>query len=199
MWRDPFLNFCFVVLLMMMFALQHSPGLFGSNRHGGGVADIDLPDSYPETFDAGLTGRSRAPVMFRRTATFFDNLWDRTVVVEEWWMDYTAWQWQRFDASSPAESDLVEARFHVATAEVFTDLMTKNARAIKELARAETSLNAARTSAGAKFALRLSTIRKEIAATETREENQEALSTAPFETIKADLDDLIAMLRSQPT
>jgi hypothetical protein len=40
-----------------------------------------------------------------------------------------------FRASSPAENDLIEARFHVANAEVFTEAMSENARAIKELAR----------------------------------------------------------------
>ena len=57
-------------------------------------------------------------------------------VFNEWLMEYNTSQWELFRALSPAETDLIEARFHVANAEVFTDGISENDRAIKELDRA---------------------------------------------------------------
>lgn len=196
MWRDPFLNFCFVILLMIMVTLRHTPGPFDLNKHGGTATAIDLHSGYPAWSGTELMSGLRDAEGFRRARALLDHLWKRAAAVEEWWMDYTAWQWERFNASSPAETDLLEARFHVATAEVFTDPMGKNGRAVRELERAETSINAAQSLAGPKLASELSSIREEIAAAERREQDQQALPTAPFETIKTDLDHLVAMLRS---
>ena len=199
MWRNPFLNSCFLMLLMCVLTLQYSVNVFDAARHGGAAAEIGLSHSTPVPFDAEFTSRLRGAAIFPRAAAFFDNLWERAEVVEEWWMDYTAWQWERLDASGPAETNLLEARFHVVTAEVLTQPTSKSARAIKELGRAETSLEAARRLAGSKLEPQLSSISDEIAAVELREQTEVALSSAPFETIKADLDHLITILRSSQT
>jgi hypothetical protein len=195
MWRDPFLNFCFVILLITVFAVQHSVTVFGPAVHARAVTDIDLPRSNPLWLGGNFFSRLPAPSPVRRAAAFLDHVWQRSMVFEEWWLDYTASQWELYNASSPAESDLLEARFHVANAEVFTDAMNENTRAMKELARAETSLDAARTIAGPNITRQLSTVSEEIATAELRERSKDALSTVPFEAIKADLDHVIAILR----
>ena len=107
----------------------------------------------------------------------------------------------RFDgkilrASSPAESDLLDARFHVANAEVFTEALSKSTRAIRELDRAEISLRAAETLVKPSLARQVKTIDDEITAAETHEQAEDTFSTMPFETIKVHLDHLIAMVRS---
>src|SRR5919108_2663236 len=199
MGRNPFLELCFVILLITVLAIQHSVAVFGPTTHGGAVTYRYPSGSYPLWFDSEFSTRLRAPENFSRAAAFFDDAWQRVMVFEEWWMDYTASQWELFNASSPAETDLLEARFHVANAEVFTDVMSENDRAMKELARAETSLHAARTIAGAHINPQLSTISEEIAAAEIHERTENSFSTIPFETIKADLDRLIEVLRFSKT
>ena len=200
MGRNPFLELCFVILLITVLAIQHSVAVFGPTTHGGAVTTHRYPSgSYRLWFDSEFSTRLRAPENFSRAAAFFDDAWQRVMVFEEWWMDYTALQWELFNASSPDETDLLEARFHVANAEVFTDVMSENDRAMKELARAETSLHAARTIAGAHINPQLSTISEEIAAAEIHERTENSFSTIPFETIKADLDRLIEVLRFSKT
>jgi len=120
----------------------------------------------------------------------------RSMVLKEWTIEYNAFQWEIFRASSPAETDLLDARFHVANAEVLTEAMSKNARAIRELDRAETSLKAAETHVEPSLARQVKTIDDEITAAESREQTEDAFSMIPFETIKAHLDHLIAIVRS---
>ena len=199
MWRDPFLNLCFVILVITALAIQHSVVGFGPTMRGGGLTDRDLSSGHPLQLDGDFSPSLRAPVNFSRAAALLDDIWERAMVIEVWWMDYTASQWELFNASSPAEADLLETRFHVANAEVFTDAVNENDRAMKELARAEASLDAARGIANAKLAPRLSSIREEIATAESHKQAKEAFSTVPFETIKADFDHVIAILRLSKT
>lgn len=178
MWRYPFINLCFVVLVITLLAMQHSAGVFGTAARG----------EFPT--------RLRAPASFGRAAALLNEAWRHGIVFEEWWMEYNASQWDLFNASSPAETDLLEARFHLANAEVFTEAMSENGRASKELARAQESLEAAQAMVKADRNRRWTTVREEIAAAEITEQTEADFSTVPFETIKADLDRLIEIVRA---
>jgi hypothetical protein len=187
MWRYPFVNLCFVVVVVIVLALQHSAPLFGPKMHD------------PWMWDGEYLERLHTPATLDRAAAFLDDAWHRGMVFKEWLMEYNASQWEIFNASSPAETDLLEAKFHVANAEVFTDAMGENDRALKELVRAETSLQAAQTIVRASLATQLTTIRKEIAAAENSEQSADDSSTVPFEAIKTELDHLLGILRVSKT
>lgn len=187
MWRYPFVNLCFVVLVITVLALQHTAIRFGSTA------------GEPWTWDGEDLQRLHAPAALEQAASFLDDAWHRGMVFKEWLMEYNASQWEIFNASSPAETDILEAKFHVANAEVFTDAMGENDRALKELTRAETSIQAAQTIVRANLARQLTTIKKEIAAVESGERAADDSSTAPFETIKAELDHLLGVLRVSKT
>lgn len=184
MWKGPFVNFYFFVLLLSLVAIQHTNYLHGF---------------VPDDGDAGASGSDisrrlpNAPAL-RHAAEFIDQAWLRTVVFKEWWMEYNASRWEMLNASTPAESDLLEARFHVANAEVFTDAMNEQDRAMKELARAATSLEAAERLVTPHLAPQLTSVRKEIVAAESSNPAIE-----PFEAIKSDLDRLIERLRLSHT
>jgi hypothetical protein len=127
---------------------------------------------------------------------YLSDLWRRGMVLKEWTIEANAFQWELFRASSPAETDLLDARFHVANAEVFTEAMPGNVRAIRELDRAEASLKAAEIIVEPRLIGQMKTIDDEITTVETREQSEDAFSTMPFENIKAHLDHLIAIVRS---
>jgi hypothetical protein len=188
MWRYPFLNLCFVIVLITMIAIQHSTSVFGPTAHSAGASVSDSSDDES-------TRRSLVPATFSRAGAFAANIWHRGMILKEWSLEYQASLWEILNASSPVETDVLEARFHVANAEVFTE-MNENDRAIKELARAETSLQAAQTIIKASLFPELSTIREKIAAAETSEQSEDAFSTIPFETIKAELDHFRGSLRT---
>ena len=175
MWRYVLINLCFFALLIGMFAQQHSHPVFA-------------PFSEVAATDSGASRLS-----FGKAAHVVQDFWHRGIVVKEWLMEYNLAQWEILSPSGPAETDLLEARFHVANAEVFTAAMGENARAIKELARAETAVEAVQSLVQPKLIPRLAIIRDEILAAEAEEKSS---STAPFEAIKTDLDRLIAIVRS---
>jgi len=187
MWKGPLVNFYFLVLLMTLVALQHSNSLHGFAPAGGDDAENYLSGS-------AISRRLPNAPALRRAAEFIDQAWRRTVVFKEWWMEYNASRWEMLNAATPAESDLLEARFHVANAKVFTDAMNERDRAMKELVRAETSLEAAERLVTPHLAPQLTSVRKEIVAAERSNP-----ATEPFEAIKSDLDRLIERLRLSTT
>ena len=197
MWRDPFNNLCFVFLLITLLAIQHSVTVFAPAAHGSAIADIRQSQGFAFMLDGKFP--SSLPAKFSRVAVFLNDAWHRGLIFNEWLMEYNTSQWKIFSASSPAETDLIEAKFHVINAEVFTEALRENARAIKELARAETSLQAAQTIVRANLAAQLTTIREEIRDAEIDEQSEKAFSTVPFETITANLDHLIRILHLSKT
>ena len=197
MWRYPFLNLCFVILVITILALQHSVTVFGPTAHSRGVTASDQSPRYDFTLDGESPRSSSAPADFNRAAAFLNDAWQRGKVLNEWLMEYNTSQWELFRASSPVETDLIEARFHVANAQVFTEAMSENDRAIKELDRAATSLKDVQTLVKDNLAPQLTTLRAEITAAELNEETENGRSPVPvpFETIKANLDHLIEIVR----
>ena len=201
MWKYSFSNFCFVVLLITLLALQHSTAVFGPGAHGGALSDPLGFDSTSE--DYPLTGVF-ASREIGRAAAFLHDTWRHAMIFREWSMEYAASQWEISNASNPAETDLLEARFHVANAEVLSEAMSENDRALKELARAETSLDAVQTLVASTLDPRLKIIKDEITGAEITERAGPAFTSAPFETIKTNLDHLIESVRgaryeSRPT
>ena len=191
MWRYSFLNFCFVIAVIILVAIQHSGQAVAPAGHDE-TANGDRLGEYAS--DSDLSLHLDAAANLSRAATFVSDTWNRSMVIKQWWMEYNTSQWESSNAKSPAENDLLEARFHVANAEAFRAAMSENYRANRELARAEQSLQAAQTIVEAGLAPRLTTIREEITAAETKE--QDASSTAPFEMIKMNLDHLIERVRA---
>ena len=194
MWRYPFLNLAFFFLVIAFLSLQHSLPAFGPGGHRSAVIDSDS-----ETFETTSYAKFNdlpLPADFDRTVTYLYDLWHRGMILKEWTLEYNAFQWELFRASSPAESDLLDARFHIANAEVLTAAMPRNIRANKELDRAESSMRAAETVLGPSLASQVKTIDDEITTAETRDHTEAALAMLPFERIKAHLDHLIAVVRS---
>lgn len=186
MWRYAFLNLCFVLLVITLLSIQHSATVFGPGR--------DQWDRHAFTLH-GESPRSRVPAEFSRAAAFLNDTWRHGKIFNEWLMEYNASQWEIFRASSPAETDLLDARFHVGNAEVFTEAMSETDRAIKELDRAAISLQEVQTLVKPDLARQLTNISAKITAAEMNEQKGDTIPSAPFETIKADLDQLIRVVR----
>jgi hypothetical protein len=198
MWRNPFLNLSFIVLVITLLAVQRSVTQFGPDRHTG----WEVGDGWPgrDFISAGkVAGSLPAPPSVRRAAGLLDDIWHRGVIFNEWLMEYNTSRWDIFHASTPAEGDLIEARFRVANAEVFTEGLNKNDRAIQEFARAAKFLEEAQPLVKGSAARQLTAIRGEITAAELKEQTEKNFSTVPFETIKANLDHLIEIVRVSQT
>jgi len=196
MWRNPFVNLSFVVLVITLLAVQHSVAVFGPTGHAGMWS---AGDESPRLDFMPAPRSLPASPNISRAAAFLDEIWHRGVIFNEWLMEYNTSRWEIFRASSPAESDLIEARFRVANAEVFTEGLSENDRAIQELARAAKSLDEVQPLVKASLAGQLSAIREEITDAEIKEKTEKNFSTVPFETIKTNLDHLIEVVRVSQT
>jgi len=60
--------------------------------------------------------------------------WPWKGLFNEWLMEYNTSQWEILRANrAPQRRNLLEARFHIANAEVFMEAMSESDRSIKEL------------------------------------------------------------------
>ncbi|MGE5219921.1 MAG: hypothetical protein ACM3SP_23210 [Chloroflexota bacterium] len=193
--KDPFLNFCFLMLVLIFFTIQHSASPFAP-------AEQDRALSYSENSRRpwlALDGKAQIglymPANLSRAAELLDRTWRRVKIFDEWVIDYNTSRWEIFRASNPAETDLLRARFYVANAEVFTAAVSEKDRAVQELTRATKWLLAAQPLVKPELTHRLKTIQQEIVDAESNERAATTSSAVPFETIKANLDRLIELLR----
>jgi hypothetical protein len=178
MWRNVFVNLCFFALLIGVFAHQHAHIIFA-------------PPS-----EMAATESDSPAAGFAKAAHLVEDFWRRGVLVKEWLMEYKLSQWEILSTRGPAETDLLEARFHVANAELFTAALGESDRAVKELVRAETAVESVQSLVQGKLMPRVTAIRDEIVAMEAGEKSSPIDSAAPFEVIKTDLDHLITLVRS---
>jgi len=183
MWNQSFFNFCFLMLLLTVLTARQP--LIALSRTSDTELDADGP----------ISSTMLSPAQVTDAMSFVEKTWRRAMVMREWLLEYNSSQWEIFNAANPAVTDLLEARFHVSNAEVLAAAMSETERAVKELARAETSLEAVQPLVNRTLAPDLKSVESEIAAAE-RSEADPVFSNVPFETIKTNLDHLIQTLRS---
>ena len=176
------LNFCFFMLFITLLATHHPIAINGRLVQTSPWFDAD--DEFSNAVSP--------PAALSNAVAFMGDTWRRAMVMREWLLDYNMSEWEIFNAADSAENDLLQARFHVGNAEVLTDAMRETDRAVKELARAETALEAVQNLVKSSLSLQLKNVEGEIVAAE--QDND--LSRVPFEKIKANLDHLIQTLRS---
>ena len=193
MWRYAFVNFCFLLLALVFLSMQHSTAGLGLGSPRWSLSNTAEPSraEFDPNREAPIT--LHAPTRFGRAAEWLEQTWQRVKIFDEWLIEYNTSQWEILRASSPVETDLLQARYHVANAEVFTEAMREKSRAIKELDRAADSLQAAEPLVNRRLAPQLASIRRELAAAEST--GLASVSTPPLETIKVDLDRLLMTLR----
>ena len=192
--RYPLATFTFLMVLITFLAIRQSVGVFGS---GGHIAlDPEEEMDYKLSLNRAFLPPASVTKELGRAAELVDEAWRRAILFEKWQMDYTASQYDILRATTRAETDLIGARFHVANAEVFTDAMHQNERAIKELGRADLLLQDAQTTVEFFMTPALHSVRVEIEAAEANERTDAALSTVRFETIRHDIDLLIDTLHA---
>jgi hypothetical protein len=168
--RLPFFNLVFF-LIVTMLTIQHSISL---NRSGGNRLIND--------YDLNVIGQ-------------LDQLWQRSIMMQQWMLEYKTSSWQSMHAPSGAEADLIEARFHVANAEVFGAALGEKTKTKVELDRAENDLIAARPLVADPILPAVESIRQELEGAKTDLTSIRSESRDHYEKIKTDLDHLIKTLR----
>jgi len=119
------------------------------------------------------------------------------MIIKEWLLENEAASWGRIRATRGAETDLVEARFHVANAEVFGAATGEKQRAKVELDRADRYVQKALPIVGDGALLALEAIRKELTAAKMDLEMAGPQTETSDEHIKTDFDRVINSLHGK--
>jgi hypothetical protein len=193
----PLLNFFFVLVLITFLALRHSASVFAPAKtrfepvsndpyHGRFHAESD------PAWSRIRLGSGRGTALGH-----LSDLWQRSMIMKEWLLEYQTSYWGNIYAARGAESDLAEARFHVANAEVFGAAMGEKQRAKIELDRADRYLQKAVPLVADNTVPALEAIRNELTAAKTDLETVDPRIQTNDERIKADLDRAIASLHGK--
>jgi len=132
----------------------------------------------------------------RPALAYLKDLWERSILLRQWILEYETNYWETLRATSGAEAGLVEARFHVANAEVFDAALGERSRAKAEIGQAESYLLATRPLLTDRSLSRVESIRQELEAASMNVVSVSSESSEPYETIKTDLDRLIETVRA---
>ena len=186
MWNQSFFNFCFLMLLLTVLAARQPINLL--SRTSDSELDGDEPSSTATVRQAQVAD----------AMSFVETTWRRAMVMREWLLEFNSSQWEIFNTANPAETDLLDARFHVSNAEVLADAMSENDRAVTELTQAQNSLHAAQSLIDPRLDPQLKTLETEIIAAEKGRADV-VLSTVSFENMKTELDHLIQTVRRSET
>ena len=190
MWRIPIMNLCFILVLITIVALRHSAVVF-------------VPDkfSYESANNRGLFQKHRiVSSLGNQIQAALGNLSDmgqRSRIIKEWFLEYKNASWEILRAARGAESDLVQARFHIANAEALGAATGHKQRAKKELIRADGYLQHAVTDVASNLKPVVNAIRKEITDAKFGLEMDRPDTDINDEQIKNDLDSVIQLLRGK--
>jgi len=193
MWRLPIMNLCFVLILIAILALQHSASVFVPAETTHVAPNNDSRKSHADAVSRQtLTGGDGLRNAFR----YVSDLWQRSIILRQWTLENETGYWGTLRAASGVETELVEARFHVANAEVFDAALGERPRAKAEIGQAESYLMATRPLLTDRILPRVESIRQEL---EAASMNSVAIiyeNSERFERIKTDLDRLIETVRA---
>ncbi len=195
MWKLPFLNLCFVLLVITFVAVHHSVSVFGPTESRYVLVNYDPYQSRSHAaFGAAWKGAQLGDGLWS-SIEYLNDLWQRSIIMREWMLEYETTYGGKIRAASGAKADLEEARFHVANAEFLGVAMGEQQRAKVELDRAENYLVKARPLVEENVRPTLETIRKELAATKLGLGTMSSENSVRYERIKAELDHMIERLR----
>ena len=191
MWRIPIMNLCFVLVVVTTLALRHSNSVFSlaETAHRSTTSDaISEKGAVHNPLGEGL----------KTSLTHLRDLWHRAMILKLWFLESQTTSWERMRTAPGAESDFVEARFHVANAEVFGAAIGERQRAKIELDSADRYLQDAQTTVAGDLLPVVKAIRREI--TDAKIALDIGYPDAVFsgEQIKTDLDGLIQTLNGKP-
>ena len=113
MWRFPFLNLTFVILVLTIMTMpkwvpqrQFSEDDFTEFSQSNSQVQssyLRADSAYPTRVSKSLMGVAR----------HFVQVWQRTEMLAEWRIESESAQWEKARASTIVEKELIEARSHV--------------------------------------------------------------------------------------
>ena len=194
MWRLPFSNLCFVVILITLVAVRHSVFLFHPGKNSGGDHSYGSLSTQPNRAVEPASGDASTYSEVRMPIRKLIEWWQKSVMLREWMLEYYTPYWGKVPAVSQSGAALAEARFYAANAAVLDAVMGDRERATLELTRAATILLDRKPLIADKLLPTLETIRREVNDAIVDPMTNSA-NWQRYEKIKTDLDHLIKAIR----
>lgn len=191
------MNLCFVIVLITILALQHSASVFAPAESRYDPVSYVPYQGYLRAESGRLRSGDRSGNRLTTALDYLSDLWRRSMIIKQWMLEYETTYLERLRTARGTESDLVEARFHVANAEVFGAAMGEQQRAKIEIGRADLDVQKALPLVAVNMMPALEAIRKELADTKMELEMAAPNTETSDEQIKADLDRAIASLHGK--
>jgi hypothetical protein len=194
MWKFHFANLCIVLFLAALLAARHTTSVREVNENGYMLAHSGEQSNHADSvFERSWTDTFPGISII----DYLNGFWQRAMIMRQWILEYETANWGKVHAKSGAEDDLVEARFHVANAEVFGVALVKKQRAKAELDRADRYLQKALPLVAQDMMPVVKAIEKELTDAKADLETADPDAEATDEQIKTDLDWAIASLHSE--
>jgi hypothetical protein len=198
MGRLPFLNLSFIVLVLtvMMATQKMAPETYHSEDDFS-----EFSESAPQVHGPFVRPnddyiRQVLPPSLARIAGRFAQAWQRAQILAEWPIESNSTQWEKSYAPTLVEKELIEARFHVANAEVYEWSIKNRQKTVAELNQAERFLQDARPLVKKPALATVERVTKELELMKTDTTGEGATQPANYETIKMDLDRVIGWVRA---
>ena len=156
-------------------------------------SNSEVQGSYLRADGAYPTGLSKS---LMGVARHFAQVWQRTEMLAQWRIESESAQWEKARASTIVEKELIEARSHVETAEVYEWVIKNREKTTVELSRAEGFLEKTRPLIKEPALATVERVAKELDLMKTDVTGEEANRLADYEIIKTDLDRVIDWVRT---
>ena len=196
MWRFPFLNLTFVILVLTIMTMQR----WAPRRQPSEDDFTEFSQSNSQVQGSYLRADSAYPTRLSKSlmgvARHFAQVWQRTEMLAEWRIESESAQWEKARASTIVEKELIEARSHVETAEVYEWVIKNRQKTTVELSRAEGFLEKTRPLIKEPALATVERVTKELDLMKTDVTGEEASRLADYEIIKTDLDRVIDWVRT---
>ena len=196
MWRLPFLNLTFIVLVLLIVTMQKWAPETQLSEDDFTEFGESTPEIRGHSVRADDGYVSQISASFTRIADHLAQLWEQGEILAEWPIENNAAQWEKSYASTIAEKELIEARFHVEAAEVYEWSINNRQKTMAELNQAERFLQSARPLIKKPGFATIERVTKELELMKIDTTGAGASRPANYETIKADLDRVIDWVRA---
>ena len=190
MWRAPFLNLCFMLALITILILQHSAAVVGPINSLTGSTEGAPP--FQNVGDDTSLGEG-----LKTFFVYLSDLEQRSRIIKDWYIESQSFSWQTIRLAPGTETDLVEARFHVANAEAVSAATGDTRRSEVELDRADGYLQHALKNISSDLQPFVRAIRIELTDTKAELEKGEPDTDIRDEQIKTDVDWILQALHDQ--
>jgi hypothetical protein len=183
------MNLSLVLALITILALQHSSTIFAPIS-----ISYEPVQAAPRMIREGEESGSSLSSELATVIVYLNDLAQRSRIIRDWFIENQTFSWERMRITPGVDTDLLEARFHVANAEAFSAALGDMKRAKSELDEADGYLQNALRTAASDLQPFIRAIHDELTDAKSEVETGDPDTDVTDDQIKTDLDWVVQTL-----